>query len=112
LVTDRGGFCDAHRRETFRVQKQVATEDYKERNRFYQRAAWKRLRARHLQIEPMCRKCRQKGGLVEASHVDHIIPFQSVDDPLALDENNLQSLCHSCHSAKTRSDEARGRSKV
>lgn len=112
LVTGRDGFCDAHRRETFRVQKQSVSIDYKERNRFYQRAAWKRVRALHLQAEPMCRKCRQAGRLVEATMVDHVIPFQSVDDPLALDDSNLQSLCHSHHSSKTRRDEARGRSNL
>lgn len=104
LVRGRDGFCDQHRRESFRVQKQAVNVDYKERNRFYQRAAWKRLRAAHLQSEPLCRKCRQAGRLTEASIVDHVVPFTSTQDPLALDANNLQSLCTSCHSSKTRAD--------
>lgn len=112
LVTVRDGFCEAHRRESFRIQKQAATMDYKERNRFYQRKAWKAVRHAHLAIEPLCRHCRQAGRTVEAVMVDHVVPFRSIDDPLALDDGNLQSLCHSCHSAKTRRDEAGGGSKV
>lgn len=104
LVYGREGFCDAHRRQTYRTQKQHVSQDYAERNRFYQRVAWKRLRAAHLQNEPLCRACRRAGRLVEAVAVDHITPFQSPDDPLALEATNLQSLCSSCHSAKTRRD--------
>jgi len=104
LVTARDGFCDVHRRQTYRAQKQHVSQDYAERNRFYQRAAWKRLRAAHLQAEPLCRACRRAGRLVEATVVDHVIPFESPNDPLALDAGNLQSLCKSCHNAKTGRD--------
>lgn len=104
LVRGRDGFCDQHRKESFKQQKQSVSIDYKERNRFYQRIAWKRLRAAHLQGEPLCRSCRKDGRLVEAVAVDHIQPFTSTDDPLALDPSNLQSLCISCHSSKTRND--------
>lgn len=34
-------------------------------------------------------------------HIDHIVPFRGIDDPLRLDLSNLQALCHSCHSSKT-----------
>lgn len=98
LVSGRDGFCEAHRREAYKVQKQAVSIDYKERNRFYQRKAWKLVRSVHLASEPMCRKCRQVGRLVEATIVDHVVPFVSIDDPLALDDGNLQSLCTSCHS--------------
>lgn len=111
LVSGRDGFCDQHRKDAFKQQKQSVSDDYKERNRFYQRAAWKRLRALHLQAEPLCRSCRKAGRLVEAVAVDHITPFKTVDDSLALDASNLQSLCHSCHSRKTRRDTPRGGSK-
>lgn len=112
LVSGRDGFCDAHRRESFRAQKQRVDGDYVERNRFYQRIAWKRLRALHLQLEPLCRVCRRAGRLVAAQVVDHVIPFNSPADPLALDDGNLQSLCQSCHSSKTRADDRRGVGKV
>jgi 5-methylcytosine-specific restriction endonuclease McrA len=39
--------------------------------------------------------------------VDHIIPFESIDDPRRLDWNNLQSLCARCHDRKSARDHAR-----
>ncbi len=112
LVTGRDGFCDAHRRETFRVQKQSVTIDYKERNRFYQRKVWKDVRNAHAADEPLCRECLKLGKVVAMDVVDHITPFTSINDPLALDDGNLQSLCKSCHDSKTRRDRPGGGSKV
>jgi 5-methylcytosine-specific restriction protein A len=43
------------------------------------------------------------GKLVAAYHVDHIIPIESGGDER--DHGNLQSLCHSCHSQKTNTDQ-------
>jgi 5-methylcytosine-specific restriction protein A len=102
LVSGRDGFCTAHRRAEIKQQKQTVTEDYKERNRFYQRAAWKRVRALHLSSEPFCRSCMKAGRWVTANLVDHIIPVSHGIDALA--DNNLQSLCKSCHNAKTLSE--------
>lgn len=103
-LLDAPGFCTQHRREVFKAQKQSVTEDYKERNRFYQRKEWKAARALHLQLEPLCRSCRKSGRLVAATVVDHII---AIDDGGAkLDQENLQSLCKPCHNRKTRHDES------
>lgn len=112
LVTSRDGLCDQHRAAAHRQHKQDVTVDYAERNRFYQRKVWKDLRAWRLLVEPLCRECRKAGRLVEASVVDHIIPFNSPIDARALDRDNTQSLCVSCHSAKTRRDRSRGGVKV
>ena len=101
-LLDMPGFCDKHRREAFRIQKQNVTDDYKERNRFYQRVAWKNVRALQLQLEPLCRECRKLGKLVAATVVDHITPI--ADGGAELDQDNLQSLCRSHHDAKTRSE--------
>ncbi|MGZ8164091.1 MAG: HNH endonuclease signature motif containing protein [Methylobacter sp.] len=101
-LLDNPGFCDKHRRETFKTQKLTVTEDYKERNRFYQRKAWKNVRALQLQLEPLCRRCRSVGKLTAASVVDHIMAI--AEGGPDLDQNNLQSLCSSCHNAKTRRD--------
>jgi 5-methylcytosine-specific restriction protein A len=108
-LVDKPGFCPAHQRQTYRAQKQTAGDAYQERNRFYQRATWKRLRQQHLSLEPLCRECRKAGRLVAGEVVDHIHPFQSPADPLALDAGNLQTLCKPCHNAKTRSDTNRRR---
>lgn len=63
-------------------------------------AAWQRLRAQVLAEEPLCRACAARGLVVRATDVDHI--EDSRDD--YSDDNrreNLQPLCHECHSLKT-----------
>lgn len=110
-LLDHPGYCDAHRKAVFKAQKKVVTIDYAERNRFYQRKAWKDARSAQLQCEPLCRHHRKKGKLVEATHVDHIKAIEFGGD--AFDSSNLQSLCKSCHESKTRRDEqARGGSNL
>jgi len=117
-LLDKPGYCDQHhiehavvdRREAYKVQKLAVTEDYKERNRFYQRSTWKKIRAAQLRIEPLCRTCRGLGRLVEATVVDHVIPISIGGEPLEL--SNLQSLCKPHHDAKTRSEGREGRSNL
>jgi 5-methylcytosine-specific restriction protein A len=50
---------------------------------------------------PFCIQCFARGRIVPAAHVDHIQPVTGPADPLFWDETNHQSLCASCHSAKT-----------
>ncbi len=61
--------------------------------RFYASAAWIRLRDYKLQCDPLCqeRDCREV-----ASHVHHVKPRKQFPE-LALDLDNLKSLCQSCH---------------
>jgi 5-methylcytosine-specific restriction protein A len=99
-LLDKPGFCDKHRREVFKIQKLTVSDDYKERNRFYQRKAWKSVRALQLQLEPLCRQCRKQGKLTAASIVDHVLPI--TEGGAELDLNNLQSLCKPCHERKGR----------
>ena len=54
-------------------------------------ADWSELRARHLQQEPMCRFCAERGITRQAKVVDHIESIRKRPD---LVESNLQSLCH------------------
>jgi 5-methylcytosine-specific restriction endonuclease McrA len=37
-----------------------------------------------------------------AVDVDHIVPFDGVDDPKRTDWMNLMSICRACHNMKTR----------
>lgn len=62
-------------------------------------AAWRRLRAQVLADEPLCRRCAEQGRLVPATDVDHIDSDSGNNQ-----RENLQSLCHSCHSIKTNED--------
>ena len=61
----------------------------------YSDKRWQQLRQRQLLVEPWCAVCGAR-----ATDVDHIKPHRG-DLRLFLDEGNLQSLCHSCHSKKT-----------
>ena len=70
-----------------------------------------RLRPEQLLREPFCRACAIRGVRTRATDVDHVIPHRGVW-ALFIDPNNLQSLCHSCHSRKTAAEmaaEKRGR---
>src|SRR6266853_6900024 len=82
-------------------------EDERARRRFYGSKAWRNYRAWHLRQEPLCRRCRDVGTLTAASEVDHIIALAKGGEPL--DPTNTQSLCHSCHSDKTRNEDQLGR---
>nr|WP_251447162.1 HNH endonuclease signature motif containing protein [Vermiculatibacterium agrestimuris] len=61
------------------------------------------MRYAQLLNEPFCRECAKRGERVRATDVDHIRPHRG-DPALFYDTGNLQSLCHRCHSAKTRKE--------
>ena len=59
---------------------------------------WRRRREQVLSREPLCRSCSDQGKTVEATDVDHIVPLADGGDH---SDDNLQPLCHECHSRKT-----------
>jgi len=63
---------------------------------FIRSARWQRLRARHLQANPLCARCEAKGGATIATEVHHVMPCGE-DPQLQMDPNNLESLCRECH---------------
>lgn len=67
----------------------------------YNTAQWKRLRARHLSLFPLCEGCEAAGrGPVVANTVDHRVPIS--DGGAAFPPHDgLASYCPPCHSAKT-----------
>lgn len=68
------------------------------RCKFYDRAAWKRLRLEQLRREPFCAFCARSGRQVPATVCDHVTPHKG-DESLFFDPENLQSCCKSCHDA-------------
>ena len=64
---------------------------------------WKLLRAKKLQSNPVCEMCESNNRRTLETEVHHTVPVESVSHELGMrqlmfDYNNLQSLCHSCHS--------------
>jgi 5-methylcytosine-specific restriction endonuclease McrA len=75
-------------------------------HRFYVSKEWQTLRLYKLSINPLCEICeREHGYLNPGEHVDHIIPLAE-DYELRLSLGNTQTLCPSCHSKKTKQEQA------
>ena len=77
------------------------------RNPFYIKminsVRWKQLRAEKLRNNPICEVCETNDLSTLATEVHHKTPVESVPHELGMrqlmvDYNNLQSLCHACHS--------------
>jgi 5-methylcytosine-specific restriction protein A len=64
---------------------------------------WRALRRLKLDADPMCVACERNGIVTPANEVDHIVPVSTNPDGM-FDYDNLQSLCKSCHSRKTRNE--------
>lgn len=73
---------------------------YATMNSFYTSPPWRRLRALKLAEDPFCERCLERNITVPAIDVHHI---QEVDlrPELALEYNNLESLCKTCHGRET-----------
>lgn len=93
LVPD--GYCDKHRPKPVERSEEASSWRW-----MYGTAKWAALRADHLLIEPFCRECATQGVRTLATDVDHIVDHKG-DWEKFTDKNNLESLCHSCHSRKT-----------
>lgn len=95
-LTD-GRYCPEHkkimdRQYDARVRDRGAAE-------FYHSREWKHLRQNYLIEHPFCAECWKAGKLTRATVVDHIIPIRQGGP--ALDDDNLQALCSSCHGSKS-----------
>ena len=62
-------------------------------------ARWRKVRSVVIQCEPLCRMCKAAGVITAATDVDHVSGDPSDNTP-----DNLQPLCHECHSRKTAQD--------
>lgn len=61
-------------------------------------AAWQKVRAAVLSDSPYCVMCQAEGRMRKATCVDHVL---SLERGGTNDRENLQPLCHPCHSRKT-----------
>ena len=67
---------------------------------------WRRFRAVQLSLSPLCVLCEAAGRITAADCVDHVRPIDGPHDPRFLDFNAVQSLCSSCHSKKTATEDS------
>ena len=103
-----GAYCEEHRQ--YRKQ-----QEYRQRSHeyayLYNDQRWRGpdgIRQRRLSNEPLCRECKRHGIIRAASECDHIIMHKGNPD-IFFNYEQTQSLCESCHSAKTIKEGAFGR---
>ena len=90
-----GRYCPAHARQDARDYSRYRRDP--DTNRRYG-AAWRRIRAVYIAAHPLCEQCETAGRLIPAQEVHHILPLSQGGDHR---EENLMSLCSSCHSGFT-----------
>lgn len=108
LVRPPESYCPTHkwteeqRRAYHRERHKRYDETKRDRRakRFYDSAAWRRLRQAVLvRDNHLCVMCLERHRVTAAEHVDHIVPIAE-DWDRRLDPDNCRSLCHSCHSRR------------
>ncbi len=66
-------------------------------HKFYKTSAWIRKRKNILQRDNFeCQKCKEKGQQMQAQTVHHIVHLRD-NKELALEDENLLSVCGPCH---------------
>lgn len=68
--------------------------------------AWDKYSRARLQEHRWCVRCEAAGRDNLASVTDHVIPVEGAADPLFWPSWNHQSLCTTCHQAKTASEDS------
>lgn len=90
-----GRYCEEHTK--------VMNDRYNKYERPYNSSSrygslWRKIRNRYIKAHPYCEECLKNRKLTKAEEVHHIIPLN--DGGTHADEN-LMSLCKSCHSRIT-----------
>ena len=93
LVENR--FCEKHLKEEHRRYNKY-DRDPKSKKRYGRR--WRKIRDRYISIHPLCEQCLKHDVMSTAEEVHHITPLSQGGTHA---EENLMSLCKSCHSRIT-----------
>ena len=101
-----GRFCEEHQRqENKRYEKY--DRDPIVRKRYNEQ--WRKIRARYVKVHPYCEVCFKDGRMTLVEEVHHKIPLSQGGTH---DENNLISLCQSCHARIHANDGSRWNKKA
>ena len=112
LVDAKVGYCKDHiraheaamakrskvRHRKYNKQRDSSPEEV-ELQRFYRTGAWRRVRNDYLARSPLCEHCAMRSRVTVGSIVDHIAERRDGGD--SFDQDNMQTLCASCHQHKT-----------
>lgn len=66
---------------------------------------WQQYSENYRRAHPLCCRCKARGVTTPTECVDHIEPVTGPDDPRFWDPDNHQSLCLTCHSEKTATED-------
>ena len=91
LTDSKTGYCEEHRGLTQRHYEHFA-RGYNQHERYG--SGWRKVRDKYISAHPLCEECEKRGRYVLANLVHHILP---IADGGSNDEDNLMSLCTSCH---------------
>ena len=81
------------------IQSRQYNAGRKEDNAFYSTAAWLKVRSLKLAMNPLCESCEANEQVTAADTVHHKEERKKRPD-LALDIDNLESVCRKCHGEK------------
>ena len=89
-LTD-GQYCEEHR-----VQERRKYDKYERSPDVHKKygRAWKRIRDRYYAAHPFCERCLEEGRMTPADEVHHLVPVSKGGRHT---DDNLMSLCRSCH---------------
>lgn len=93
LLTDNR-FCEIHQRK---IARQYDQKRGTPTSRGYD-SNWRKIRKQFMATNPLCMDCQAYDRLQPATEVHHVVGLQ---DGGTHDENNLRSLCKTCHSRLT-----------
>lgn len=81
------------------IKKRKRVASFTDNSNFYNSRQWRRLRQYVMQLNPLCKHCKEKDIIKAGQCIDHIIPIRMGGDRLNV--KNLQTLCNSCHAVKS-----------
>jgi len=91
-------YCAEHKKQMDKQYNQHQRDP--DSNKRYGRS-WKRIRDRYIKAHPLCEECEKQGRLTPAKEIHHILPLSKGGGN---NQENLMSLCKSCHSSITARD--------